>query len=154
MCDGSADVARNNCSVLENYIDGVQFVTKQASNQSQLDQFLDNILSQRQDQDRARCIQLSLAGGIYRLNVTKFVHGLELKEYDSLIVRGEGGVVNIYCLSIDSATMSPKMSDYLQSRRILNASMVVFDGLVFTGCLLPIYVEEVKTVVIQNCVFR
>ena len=152
---GSATFARNDCSALADVTGGVQRVTKQVSNQLQLDQFLDNITSQRQDRGRARCIQLSLSGGTYHLNVTKFVHGIDLKKNDSLIVRGEHGAVNIYCLVDDSANISQNgISEFLQSRRILNASMVVFDGLVFTGCLLPIYVEKVNTVVIQNCVFQ
>ena len=79
----------------------------------------------------------------------KFVHGVDLKENDSLTVTGEVSAVIINC--VDDAR---SILEYLQSRRLLHASVVIFDGLVFTGCLLPIYVEEVNTVVIQNCVFR
>ena len=142
--------ATSNCSALVNVTYDV--LTRQASNQSQLDQFLDNLESQRQDdQRRPRCIQLSLAGGEYKLNMTKFIHGVDLKENDSLIVRGEGGTVSIDCLVMDSAK---NILGFLRSRRLLNAFVVVFDGLMFTRCLLPIYVEQVSFVMIQNCVFR
>ena len=154
LMNGSWASATSDCSALV----GVTYsdvLTRQASNQSQLDQFLDNLTSQRQQcQGRTRCIQLSLAGGAYQLNVTKFIHAVDLKENDSLIVRGEGGAVNIHCLLTDNANMSQSISGFLQSRRLLNASMVVFDGLMFTHCLLPINVEQVNFVMIQNCVFR
>jgi len=151
LTNGSWASATSDCSALV----GVTYsdvLTRQASNQSQLDQFLDNLESQRQDdQRRPRCIQLSLAGGEYKLNMTKFIHGVDLKENDSLIVRGEGGTVSIDCLVMDSAK---NILGFLRSRRLLNAFVVVFDGLMFTRCLLPIYVEQVNFVMIQNCVFR
>ncbi|XP_065907172.1 uncharacterized protein [Dysidea avara] len=43
---------------------------------------------------------------------------------------------------------------YASNLLLSKASMVVFDGLVFTECLRPIYLEEVNNVVIQNCVFQ
>jgi len=72
-----------------------------------------------------------------------------VKENGSLVVEGVEGIVHIIC--VDEPNLSRK---YLQSRRLLNASMVVFDGVMFTGCLLPIYVEQVNTVVIKNCIFQ
>jgi len=155
LTNGSWASSEGDCSALVGVTDDVQNVNRQVLNQSQLDRFIDNLISQRQeDQGRPRCIQLSLAGGTYQLNMTKFIHGVDLKENDGLIVRGEGGAVNIQCLITDSANMSQNISGFLQSRRLLNASMVVFDGLTFTRCLLPVYVEQVNFVMIQNCVFR
>ena len=125
--------------------DAVHSYSKRVSNQLQLDRFLDNITSWTREPRRRypRCIQLSLTGDSYQLNVTKFVRGLNLKENDSLKVEVEGERAYISCMDVHASSL-------LLSR----ASMVVFDGLVFTGCLRPIYVEEVNTVVIQNCVFR
>ena len=114
------------------------------ANQSQLDNFLDKITRNEQV---SRMIQLSLTANVYQLNITKFVSGV--KENGSLVVEGVEGTVHIIC--VDEPNLSRK---YLQSRRLLNASMVVFDGVVFTGCLLPIYVEQVNTVVIKNCIFQ
>ena len=37
---------------------------------------------------------------------------------------------------------------------ISRASLVLMDGLVFTGCPVPIMIEEASSVVIQNCVFQ
>jgi len=125
-------------------------VAHRVFNQSQLENFLDNITSEsRRNEQVPRTIQLSLIANIYLLNITKFVSGV--KENDSLVVEGLGGVVDISCLEDPNANVS---EEYLQSRRLLNASMVVFDGVMFTGCILPIYVEQVDAVVIQNCVFQ
>ncbi|XP_065908085.1 uncharacterized protein [Dysidea avara] len=112
-----------------------------------LDRFLDNITSQKRDSGcrYPRYIQLSLTANTYQLNITKFVHGVDLKENDTLMVEGEGAYIS--CTGVDGVHAS---NLYLS---IARASMVVFDGLVFTGCLRPIFVEEVKTVVIQNCAF-
>ena len=121
--------------------------SERVSNQSQLDRFLDNITSQKRDLGcrYPSYIQLSLTANTYQLNITKFVHGVDLKENDTLMVEGEGAYIS--CTGVDGVHAS---NLYLS---IARASMVVFDGLVFTGCLRPIFVEEVKTVVIQNCAF-
>jgi len=147
---GSGTIA---CSALVGVTSDYLNVTNHVSNQSMLDQFLDNLVSQRQN-SRPRCIQLSLASGNYQLNIAKFVERVDLKENDRLIVRGKGDVVNIHCLIKNDSNVFQKISKFLQSRRLLNAGMVVFDRLVFTRCLLPIYVEEVNTVMIKNCEFR
>ena len=124
------------------------------TNQLQLDRFLDNITLQREGRD-SRCIHLTLTTGSYQLNITKFVHAVDLKNNDSLIVRGESSPVTMHCVAEDGTSNgSTRIVENLLNRRLLNASMIVFDGLVFTGCVLPVYVEEVSTVVIRNCVFR
>ena len=87
---------------------------------------------------------MSLTANSYQLNVTKFVHGVDLKENDSLKMQVERDRAYIRCTGVVYA------SNLLLSK----ASMVVFDGLVFTECLRPIYLEEVNNVVIQNCVFQ
>ena len=123
--------------------------SERLSNQSQLDRFLDSIISRRRNSgchSSPRHIQLSLTANSYQLNITKFVLGVDLKGNDSLKVEGEGERVYICCTGVDGVHAS---NLYLSK-----ASMVVFDGLVFTRCLRPIYVEEVNTVVIQNCVFQ
>ena len=117
------------------------------TNQSELDQFLDNATSSRRD--NLRCIHLSLeAGNSYKLDIVKFMQ-LNLEHNASLTVVGEGGGVDINCTT--------SLSD-LEELRKLNlslsrASLVLLDGLVFTSCPVPIVIEEVLTVVINNCHF-
>ena len=121
---------------------------EQISDQLQLDRFIDNITSWRREPGHhcPRCIHLSLVANSYQLNVTKFVRGLDLRENDSLKVEVKGHRAYISCTDVDSS----HASNLLLSR----AALVVFDGLMFTGCFFPIYVEEVNSVMIQNCIFR
>jgi len=121
------------------------------SDQFQLDCFIDNITSQQPDEQQPRTIQLSLTPNVYQLNVTKFVRRVDALDDYILIVKGENGEVLINCMDEGIVSIS---REHLQNRRILKASMIVLDRLVFSGCVLPVYVEEVDTVVIQNCVFR
>ncbi|XP_065904297.1 uncharacterized protein [Dysidea avara] len=113
--------------------------------QSELDQFLNSATSR----DKVRCVHLSLAAGnSYKLNIVKFMQ-INLEHNASLIVVGEGGGVDINCTA--------SLSD-LEELRKLNlslsrASLVLLDGLVFTSCPVPIVIEEVLTVVINNCYF-
>ncbi|XP_065905479.1 uncharacterized protein [Dysidea avara] len=115
------------------------------TNQSELNQFLNNATSR----DNIRCVHLSLAAGnSYKLDIVKFMQ-INLEHNASLIVVGEGGGVDINCTA--------SLSD-LEELRKLNlslsrASLVMLDGLVFTSCPLPIVIEEVLTVVINNCHF-
>ncbi|XP_065913374.1 uncharacterized protein [Dysidea avara] len=123
------------------------------SNQSQLVRLLDN-MTLLMKEEGPRCIQLSLAANIYDMfAIAEFVSRVHLTILDSLVVVGEvSGMVDINC---DNVTMVSE-KNYLNNTdvKIIRTSMVVFDGLQFTRCLLPIHVEEVNTVVIQNCVFR
>ena len=121
------------------------------SNQSELDIWLDDMTLERTQNRGPRCIQLSLTANEYQLNVTNFARGVDLMENDSLLVRGKG---SISCNSAANLFGEDSVADYLSSTKLSKASLVVFDGLVFTGCVLPVNVEEVDTVVIQNCVFR
>ena len=115
------------------------------TNQSELNQFLNNATSR----DNIRCVHLSLAAGnSYKLDIVKFMQ-INLEHNASLTVVGEGGGVDINCTA--------SLSD-LEELRKLNlslsrASLVMLDGLVFTSCPLPIVIEEVLTVVINNCHF-
>ena len=121
------------------------------SDQFQLDRFIDNITSLQPDEQQPRTIQLSLTPNVYQLNITKFVRRVNALDNYILIVKGENGEVLLNCVDEGVVNIS---REHLQNRRMLQASMIVLDRLVFTGCVLPVYVEEVDTVVIQNCVFR
>ena len=68
----------------------------------------------------------------------------------SLIMRSSGGTAEINC--------STGISDLEELSKTIKplsrASLVLLDGLVFTGCPVPILIEETSNVVIKNCVFQ
>ena len=115
------------------------------ANQLDLDRFIANVTTQSQEMSRyPMCIHLSLATNFeadsYQVDLTKLVLGVSLNKNDSLRVEvAEGGRANISCKG---------------AMKFSKASLILFDGLLFTGCAVPVYVEEVDTVVMQNCVFR
>ena len=67
----------------------------------------------------------------------------------SLAIMGVDSAVNINCAI--NVTDPEELRDMLQP--ISRAQLVLFDGLVFTQCPVPIVIEEVYSVMIQNCVF-
>ena len=111
------------------------------SNQSQLDEFVTNISSQYEDM----CIQLSLTGNSFKLDLLQLMR-INLTN-DSLVITGDSVIIN--CTT--NVTDSEELRKLLQP--ISRALLVLFDGLVFTKCPVPIVFEEVANVIIQNCVF-
>ena len=67
----------------------------------------------------------------------------------SLAIIGNYETVNIHCTT--NVTDLEELRDILKP--ISRAQSVLFDGLVFTKCPVPIVIEEVYTVMILNCVF-
>ena len=119
------------------------------TNQSELDQFVETA---RLNHNDSKCIYLSLVGNIsYTLDIVDFMNvtGFSIANSGSLIVQGIGGKVEIDCVSSQS-----DQDELLQILRpISNALLVVLDELVFINCPLPVLIEEVSMVMIQNCVF-
>ena len=115
------------------------------SNQSQLDEFVVNVTSQYES-NKDTCVQLSLEGSrgfkldLLQLMRINLVNG-------SLVITGNS--VNINCTT--NTTDPEDLRKLLQP--ISRALLVLFNGLVFTGCPVPIVIEEVTNVIIQNCVF-
>ena len=118
--------------------------------QSDLDQFIQNVSAYNySDQKKAvttKCLYLSLTAGDYELDIIKL---MKISTNGSLVITGksEGGSVGINC----KADGLVGMEDLQPLSRAL---LVLLDGLIFTGCPVPILIEEAFTVVIQNCVFQ
>ena len=112
------------------------------NDQSQLDQFIQNLSN---SSDRM-CIQLLLTGDSFKLDLLQLM-GINLDSNASLVIMGDS--VNIHCSS--NVTDPVDLRDMLQP--ISRAHLVIFDGLVFTKCPVPIVIEEVYNVMILNCVF-
>ena len=117
-------------------------------NQAELNDFMNNVTSFT-GETASRCIRLSLTSGTYQLDVVKMMQ-LKLGTEGSLVIVGVAGAVNINC------TASTSNLEELRNifRPISNVSLVSFDGLIFNSCPVPIVIEEVSVVVVQNCVFR
>ena len=115
------------------------------SNQSQLDIFLtDTSLYD----NSTKCIQLLLIGNTFNVNLLQLMR-INLGTNGSLAITGGDSEVSINC-SIN-VTDQEELRDMLQP--ISRAHLVLFDGLRFTKCPVPIVIEEVHNVMILNCVF-
>ena len=118
--------------------------------QLDLDQFIQNVSAYNySDQKKTvttNCLYLSLTAGDYELDIIKL---MKISTNGSLMITGksEGGSVGINCKAdglVGTEDLQP----------LSRALLVLLDGLIFTGCPVPILIEEAFSVVIQNCVFQ
>ena len=119
--------------------------------QEELDKFIGNATSTNDDKDR--CIQLFLTGESYTLDVMKIM-GIKLGTGGGLVIVGvaNNAPVTINCVATSNA-ISDSEELINNSTLVTKVSLVVLDGLLFTGCPVPVVLEEVSTVIVQNCVF-
>ena len=95
-------------------------------------------------------LYLSLAGdNNYVLDIIKLMN-ISLSNDSSLILESKGGSAKIDCIASQSDVK--KLKEVVQP--ISRASLVLMDGLVITGCPVPLMIEEASNVTIQNCVFQ
>ena len=118
--------------------------------QEELDEFIDNATSTN---DKDRCIQLFLTGESYTLDVMKIM-GIKLGTGGGLVIVGvaNNAPVTINCVATSNA-ISDSEELINNSTLVAKVSLVVLDGLLFTECPVPVVLEEVSTVIVQNCVF-
>ena len=119
------------------------------TNQSELDQFVE---ASRLNHSDGNCIFLSLVGyKSYTLDIVDFMNvtSFLIANSGSLIVQGVDGRVEIDCVSSQSDV--DELLQLLQP--ISNALLVIFNELVFINCPVPVLIEEVSTVIIENCLF-
>ena len=120
--------------------------TLSVHDQTELENFMEQATS---FSDTSRCIQLSIMGGFrYRLDMIKLME-VKLGTSGGMIVVGTNGPVEIDC----GANVSNIQQSEGVPKPISNTSLVIFDGLMFVKCPLPIMIEEVSTVVVRNCDF-
>ena len=120
-------------------------------NQIDLNQFIENV-TKPTNKNNANHLNISLAGdNKYTLDIVRLmsigVNGsLILKSH----VHGKGGPAEISC--------TVGTLDLEELRRTIKplsrALLVLLDGLVFSGCPVPILIEEADSITIQNCVFQ
>ena len=117
--------------------------------QIELNNFVNNVTSFAGGQED-RCIQLFLTGESYTLDMIKIM-GIKLGANGGLVIIG----VPDQPVEIDCAADATGLEDLKNSLKPLaNVSLVVLDGLLFTECPVPVMLEEVSTVMVQNCVFK
>ena len=117
--------------------------------QSQLDQFMENVTAYN-DRRNTSCLHLSLAGdNSYMLDIVKLMN-ISLTNDSSLILESKGGPAEIDCTA--SQSDMKELKEVVQP--ISRASLVLLDGLVITGCPVPLMIEKSFNITIQNCVFQ
>ena len=123
------------------------------TDQSKLDLFMNNVsLYENPNANTTICIQLELVRvdstvhTSFTLDLVQLMR-INLGANGSLEITGNS--VNINCTT--NVTDSEELRKLLQP--ISRALLVSLDGLVFTRCPVPIVMEEVVHVIIQNCVF-
>ena len=120
------------------------------TNESELHQFVELARSKH---DGGYCIYLSLLGNSsYTLDIVDFMNvtSFSIANSGSLVMQAMGGTVDINCVSSQS-----DLDELLQILQpISDALLVMFDGFVFNNCPVPVLIEEVSMVVVQNCVFQ
>ena len=118
--------------------------------QLQLDQFMDNVTAYNNRRNTS-CLHLSLASDNsgYVLDIVKLMN-ISLTNGGSLILESKGGPAEIDCTASQSDVK--ELKEVVQP--ISRASLVLMDGLVITGCPVPLMIEKSSNITIQNCVFQ
>ena len=117
--------------------------TVSINDQAELDSFMKQAASPIHN-NASRCIQLSLTGDIsYRLNIVKMMQ-IKLGTAGGLIIVGANGAVEIDCIGDASRDILKPIS---------KISLVIFGGLKFVKCPVPILIEEVSAILVENCDF-
>ena len=109
---------------------------------------LNDFVNKLTDNDEDRCIQLFLTGKSYTLDMINIMRS-KLGTSGGLVIVG---VPNLRVTKSYIANM-PSLEELINSTLVANVSLVVLDGLVFTECPVPVVLERVSTVIVQNCVF-
>ena len=119
------------------------------NSQLEMNRFIANVTAYSNKRGTVDCLYLSLAGGTnYEIDIVKLLN-INVTN-GNLIVKSKGGSVEINCTAHSSDLENLTQTLHPLSR----ASLVLLDGLIFTGCPVPILIEEASNVVIQNCVFQ
>ena len=123
--------------------DNANRIVENITNQLQLDLFFTKRMV-TQDNHTETCVQLQLTGNEFTLDIIQLMWINATK----LIVKGNG-------TDIDCTANATGDLDTLKNmvQPITGTSLVLFDGLAFSKCPVPILIEEVDEVMISNCVF-
>lgn len=119
-------------------------------NQTELDRYIADEVSFSRENNDTRCIQWSLTGSTYQLDIVELMK-INLQHSDSLIIQAHNGNM----VDIDCVGGPAKLEELFEAVQPLSrASLLVLDSLNIVRCLMPILIEEVSKVIISNCVFQ
>ena len=125
-----------------------RIISTTINGQRELSDFVNNVTSTNADKDR--CIQLLLTGKSYSLDIIKIMR-MKLGTGGGLVIVGVANArVAINCVAPNVSDLEELINN---STLVANVSLVVLDGLLFAECPVPVVLEEVSTVIVQNCVF-
>jgi len=119
------------------------------ADQQQWNEFIQNsspLFSRSNSDDVSNCIKLSFIGKSFQLDLLQLMR-INLGTNGSLVIMGNSVNLNCYVNITDEEELRKSLQP------ISRALLIFFDGLVFTKCPVPIVIEEVTNVIIQNCVF-
>ena len=108
--------------------------------------------------DNPRNITIRMAANSYTLDIPEFLHVLNLTNGDTLTMEGltegsaPGTANNISCVHYN--TSSNDDLSILKNASFADASRIVYSGLSFTRCQAPLRIENVLTVIVENCTFE
>lgn len=97
----------------------------------------------------SRNITIKMNANDYILDIVEFVNAVNLTDGDVFTLRGTGGTINISCSSYSNTSY-----DLLRMASFKRALEIVYDGITFTSCPAPLRIEDVTSVIIENCVFQ
>ena len=148
----SCDVADSNGGVLNCFNERFDSVVRwnvSIDKQEELDNIVHNITSTNDDKDR--CIQLFLTGKSYALDIIKIMR-MKLGTSGGLVIVGAASNprVTINCVVANVSDLEELINN---STLVADVSLVVLDGLLFAQCPVPVVLEEVSTVIVQDCLF-
>ena len=139
-----------NSSIVDCTCSGNVLIRNQTELDWELDRYLDDEISYGRESNATRCIQWTLTGRSYQLDIVELMK-INLQQSDSLIIQGHNGnMVDIDC--VGGPTNLEELFEAVQP--LSRASLLVLDSLTFVRCPVPILIEEVSKVIISNCVFR
>lgn len=145
----SCDVADSSGGILNCFNERFDSVVRwnvSIDEQEELDNFFHTVTSTNDD----RCIQLFLTGKSYSLDIIKIMR-MKLGTGGGLVIVGVANpLVAINCVAPNVSDLEELINN---STLVANVSLVVLDGLLFAECPVPVVLEEVSTVIVQNCVF-
>ena len=143
-CNNVASSSGDSLDCFNERFNSTKISNTSINGQSELNDFINKL----PDNDEDRCIQLSLTGKSYTLDMTNITR-MKLGAGGGLVIVS---VVNPR-VTISIANVS-NLEELINSSLVANVSLVVLDGLVFTECPVPVVLEEVSTVIVQNCEFK
>ena len=96
-------------------------------NQTELDRYLDDEISYRRENNATKCIQWTLTGSSYQLDIVDLMK-INLQQSDSLIIQGHNGnMVNINC--VGGPANLEELFETVQP--LSRASLLLLDSLIF-----------------------